>query len=122
MSAFDRLKLMSYFEVQRANTWVGTPQYISPELLSTNTTCKGYAISPPSSKRLLNNRSSSDIWAVGCIIYQMIAGRFPFNGLTEYLMWQKIRNLEYSFPDGFDEDAKDLIQKIFVRLRLHISH
>lgn len=50
----------------------------------------------------------------------MIAGRFPFNGLTEYLMWQKIRNLEYSFPDGFDEDAKDLIQKIFVRIGSHI--
>ena len=58
--------------------------------------------------------SSSDLWAVGCIIYQMIAGRFPFQGMSEYLTWQKIKSLEYSFPDGFDEDAKDLVQKLLV--------
>lgn len=45
----------------------------------------------------------------------MIAGKFPFNGLSEYLMWQKVKNLDYTFPEGFDETAKDLIQKLLVR-------
>jgi 3-phosphoinositide dependent protein kinase-1 len=58
---------------------------------------------------------SSDIWAFGCILYQMIAGRFAFQGLSEYLTWQKIKQLEYSFPDGFDERAKDLVQRLLVR-------
>ncbi len=44
----------------------------------------------------------------------MIAGRFPFHGLSEYLTWQKIKNLEYTFPDGFDEEAKDLVEKLLV--------
>lgn len=44
----------------------------------------------------------------------MIAGRFPFHGLSEYLTWQKIKRLEYSFPEGFDEEAKDLVQKLLV--------
>lgn len=44
----------------------------------------------------------------------MIAGRFAFQGLSEYLTWQKIKQLEYSFPDGFDEEAKDLVQKLLV--------
>ena len=46
----------------------------------------------------------------------MIAGRFAFQGLSEYYTLQKIKQLDYSFPDGFDEDAKDLVQKLLVRL------
>lgn len=44
----------------------------------------------------------------------MIAGRFPFQGMSEYLTWQKIKSLEYSFPDGFDVGAKDLVQRLLV--------
>lgn len=57
---------------------------------------------------------SSDLWAIGCIIYQMIAGRFAFQGLSEYLTLQKVKQMDYSFPDGFDEHAKDLVQKLLV--------
>ncbi|KDQ57705.1 hypothetical protein JAAARDRAFT_272835 [Jaapia argillacea MUCL 33604] len=83
---------------QRANSFVGTAQYVSPELLESSETSK-----------------SSDLWALACIVYQMIAGRFTFQGLSDYLTWQKIKRLEYSFPEGFDEQAKDLVQKILVR-------
>ena len=41
----------------------------------------------------------------------MIAGRFVFRGLSD---WQKIKQLEYSFPEGFDEQAQDLIRKLLV--------
>jgi len=58
---------------------------------------------------------SSDLWALGCILYQMIAGRFAFHGLSEYLTWQKVKALDYTFPDGFDEQAKDLVQKLLVK-------
>ena len=52
----------------------------------------------------------------------MIAGRFAFQGLSEYLTWQKIKQLEYSFPDGFDEQAKDLVQRLLVRIFCHDAH
>lgn len=45
----------------------------------------------------------------------MIAGKFAFQGLSEYLTWQKIKSLDYSFPEGFDEDAKDFVSKLLVR-------
>jgi 3-phosphoinositide dependent protein kinase-1 len=45
----------------------------------------------------------------------MIAGRFAFQGLSEYLTWQKIKQLDYSFPENFDDDAKDLVQHLLVR-------
>ncbi|KAG6378341.1 kinase-like protein [Boletus reticuloceps] len=83
---------------ERANSFVGTAQYIAPELLERNETSK-----------------SSDLWSLGCIVFQMIAGRFAFQGLSEYLTWQKIKSLEYSFPEGFDEDAKDFVSTLLVR-------
>lgn len=45
----------------RSNSFVGTAQYVSPELLTDKSVT-----------------SSSDLWALGCIIYQMIAGLPPF--------------------------------------------
>jgi 3-phosphoinositide dependent protein kinase-1 len=82
---------------ERAHSFVGTAQYVSPELLERNETSK-----------------SSDLWSLGCIVFQMIAGRFAFQGLSEYLTWQKIKSLDYSFPEGFDEDAKDFVSKLLV--------
>ncbi|KAK0455401.1 kinase-like domain-containing protein [Desarmillaria tabescens] len=81
-----------------AERFVGTAQFIAPELVSSNETSR-----------------SSDIWAFGCIVYQMIAGRFAFSGLSEYLTMQKVKKMEYSFPEGFDEQGKDLVQKLLVR-------
>ena len=68
--------------------------------------------------RSLTSFHSSDLWSLGCIVFQMIAGKFAFQGLSEYLTWQKIKSLDYSFPEGFDEDAKDFISKLLVRYYL----
>ncbi|KAJ7782873.1 kinase-like protein [Mycena metata] len=82
---------------QRATTFVGTAQYQAPELLELKETTK-----------------SSDYWAFGCIIYQMIAGRFAFNDRSDYLTWQKVKNVEYEFPNGFDDQAKNLVQQLLI--------
>lgn len=57
---------------------------------------------------------SSDLWALGCIIYQLLAGRPPFKGLNEYQTFQKIVKLEYTFPAGFPKDAMDLVSRLLV--------
>ncbi|GJN93854.1 hypothetical protein Rhopal_006913-T1 [Rhodotorula paludigena] len=59
---------------------------------------------------------SSDFWALGCILFQLLAGRPPFQARTEYLMFQKIIKLEYEFPLGFPTDAKDLVEKLLIEL------
>lgn len=81
----------------RANSFVGTAEYVSPELLTDKAACK-----------------SSDIWAFGCILYQLLAGRPPFKAGNEYQTFQKIVNLEYEFPIGFPSQARDLISKLLV--------
>ncbi|KAI9315564.1 kinase-like domain-containing protein [Dichotomocladium elegans] len=78
-----------------SRSFVGTAEYVSPELLRDEPTLR-----------------EADFWALGCVIYQMIAGRSPFKAATDYLIFQKVKNLDYSFPDGFPGVAKDLVQKL----------
>jgi serine/threonine protein kinase len=44
----------------------------------------------------------------------MLTGLPPFQSQSEYLIFQKIQRLEYSFHEGFNENAKDLICKLLV--------
>ncbi len=92
----------------RANSFVGTAEYVSPELLTDKNACK-----------------ASDLWAFGCIIYQLLAGRPPFKAGNEYQTFQKIVGLDYEFPKGFPEVAKDLVERLLVldpSKRLSIEH
>ncbi|GAA5992991.1 hypothetical protein JCM10908_000786 [Rhodotorula pacifica] len=82
----------------RARSFVGTPEYVSPEILSEGR----------------ESSFSSDFWALGCVLYQILAGRPPFQARTEYLMFQKIINLQYDFPPGFPHHARDLVEKLLV--------
>lgn len=81
----------------RANSFVGTAEYVSPELLADKAAGKG-----------------SDVWAFGCIIYQLIAGRPPFKASNQYQTFQKIVKLQYSYPPGFPFVIRDLCKKILV--------
>ncbi|KAH7040398.1 AGC/PDK1 protein kinase [Microdochium trichocladiopsis] len=92
----------------RAGSFVGTAEYVSPELLTNKNACK-----------------ASDLWAFGCIIYQLLAGRPPFKAGSEYLTFQKIVSLEYEFPPGFPPAARDLVERCLVldpARRLTIEH
>lgn len=93
---------------ERASSFVGTAEYVSPELLTDKNACK-----------------ASDLWAFGCIIYQLMAGRPPFKAGNEYLTFQKIVALDYEFPIGFPAVARDLVERLLVldpACRLPIEH
>jgi len=81
--------------VPKRSSFVGTAQYVSPEILT--------------------NRGSfpaSDLWAIGCILYQMMSGVPPFQSQSEYLIFQKIQKLDFSFHEGFNSEARDLVKKL----------
>ncbi|KAF2203882.1 kinase-like protein [Delitschia confertaspora ATCC 74209] len=61
-----------------ASTYVGTPFYMSPEI------CKAeqYTL-------------YSDIWALGCIVYELCAKTPPFNAKTHFDLIQKIKSGRY---------------------------
>lgn len=81
----------------RAKSFVGTAEYVSPELLESK-----YCGKP------------GDIWAFGCILYQLIAGKPPFKATNEYLTFQKITKLQYAFSAGFPLVLRDLIKQVLV--------
>ncbi|KAL7747304.1 serine/threonine protein kinase [Sorochytrium milnesiophthora] len=80
-----------------SRSFVGTAEYVSPEMLQDRPVTE-----------------ASDVWAIGCIIYQLLAGRPPFKGSNDYQTFQKIIRLEYAFPDAFPELARDLVSRILV--------
>ncbi|PLW50752.1 hypothetical protein PCASD_00744 [Puccinia coronata f. sp. avenae] len=82
---------------ERSHSFVGTAEYVSPELLVQKVTS-----------------TSSDLWAFGCVLFQMIAGLPPFRSRSEYLTFQKITQLEYEFPTGFPEEAQNLVSRLLV--------
>lgn len=95
-------------ESTRAQSFVGTAEYVSPELLTDKNACK-----------------ASDLWAFGCIIYQLLTGRPPFKAANEYLTFQKIVGLDYEFPPGFPHAARDLVERLLVldpQRRLSLEH
>ncbi|KAG2206426.1 hypothetical protein INT46_002904 [Mucor plumbeus] len=78
-----------------ARSFVGTAEYVSPELLRSDAVSK-----------------EADLWAFGCVIYQMLSGKSPFKAATDYLIFQKIKNLEYTMPNDFPPSAKDIVQRL----------
>ncbi|WWC60568.1 uncharacterized protein I303_103142 [Kwoniella dejecticola CBS 10117] len=79
----------------KKRSFVGSADFVSPEVLRNE----------PAS-------AASDIWAFGCILYQFLVGKPPFRGATDYLIFQKILKREMDFPEGFDEDAKALVEMV----------
>ena len=80
---------------QRRGTFVGTAEYVSPEILAD--AGAGPAV---------------DLWALGCIIFQMYTGRPPFRAQTDFLIFERIREGIIEFPPEVPEVAVDLIQKL----------
>ena len=78
--------------------FVGTPNYMAPECVHNQF----------SDKRC-------DFWSLGCILYDLYVGFPPFNGASEYLIFQKSIKANYIFPEGIIPDlAQDFIKKCIV--------
>lgn len=82
----------------RSKSFVGTAEYVSPELLNDSFT-----------------DYRCDIWAFGCILFQMIAGKPPFKATNEYLTFQKVMKVQYAFTPGFPLIIRDLVKKILIK-------
>ena len=95
------VKLEKYHILLLSHLFVGTPEYISPEVLEHN-----YSLIDP----------RVDIWALGVMIYLFFTGITPFNGKKESELLENIKNVKYSFDNtDIPDDAKDLISKILVK-------
>ena len=79
---------------------VGTAYYVSPEILQGK------------------YNEKCDVWSAGVILYVLLSGEPPFNGPSDGVIYSKIRQFKFAFPEkkwnSISNEAKDLLSKMLV--------
>ena len=84
-------------DITQTGFLVGTPEYMAPEL----------AEQPES--------ESSDIYAVGVLLYQMLTGRLPFTGTTPIAVcWKHIKE-QPALPSSLNPDLSPASEQVILR-------
>ena len=76
-----------------AHTFIGTPFYLSPEILEG----KPY-------------NEKSDVWALGCILYELCTFKHPYTGGNQAALFIKIKNGKFEpIPKLYSKEMKGII-------------
>jgi NIMA (never in mitosis gene a)-related kinase len=92
---FGIAKVLSH-TIQKARTMVGTPYYLSPEIVQS----KPY-------------NSKTDIWSMGVMLYELCALKPPFDAPSIPMLTMKIvRGIYNPIPSSFSPEIKNLIKQM----------
>lgn len=82
-----------------AHTIVGTPYYLSPELCED----KPYNI-------------KSDIWALGCVLYELCTLKHPFEANNQAALFMKIIRAQYAAPsEAYSQELRRIVAACLMR-------
>ena len=92
------LNVSKFSKIGMANTQTGTPYYCSPEIWKGN-----------------SYDYKSDIWSLGCIIYEICSLRPPFRGTSLKGLMNNVLNGNYPpIPSNYSKELSLLISKMLV--------
>eukprot|EP01063_Lacrimia_lanifica_P022096 TRINITY_DN2979_c1_g1_i1.p1 TRINITY_DN2979_c1_g1~~TRINITY_DN2979_c1_g1_i1.p1 ORF type:complete len:437 (+),score=156.62 TRINITY_DN2979_c1_g1_i1:73-1311(+) len=78
--------------------FTGTAQYMGPEMLKDTSKVRA--------------SFEGDLWALGCIVFQLFCGRPPYGGMTEYLIFQNVLNTTLEYPPYVNKVTIDFIAQL----------
>ncbi|CAF0969471.1 unnamed protein product [Adineta steineri] len=82
-----------------ASTFTGTPYYMSPEVMKHD----GY-------------ESKSDIWSVGCLLYEMCTYEHAFNGKgLMNVIYKVVEGQPPELPTTYSKELNDILKKMFTK-------
>lgn len=84
-------------KITQTGILMGTPEYMAPDLADGPAT------------------PSSDIYALGILLYQMITGYLPFNGETPIIVYWKQLNEAPEVPSAFNPELSLAIDRVLLR-------
>ena len=96
---FGIARTLEFSTMTRAGLVMGTPQYMAPEQ------AKG---TPPDIR--------ADIYSLGILLYQMLAGRLPFQGATPWeIIRQHVEEKPEALDSGIPSDLARIVQKCLAK-------
>lgn len=81
---------------QRLKIFCGTPSYMAPEIVQKHE----------------YSGAKADVWALGVLLFVLLAGKYPFKGINDIDLYQKIKKCRLELPHNLSEQSKNLISKI----------
>lgn len=81
---------------QHLKVFCGTPSYMAPEIVN-----KEKYLGPP-----------TDVWSLGILLFALLAGHFPFRGVTEKDLFRSITRGVVKYPAEMGEEMRSLIEKM----------
>lgn len=79
----------------KRQTFCGTVDYVPPEIVEGS-----------------HYDERVDIWALGILLYELVAGKAPFETKDENITYDKIVNSECHFPSHFSKPLREVVSKI----------
>ena len=90
----------------------GTPIYMAPEVVECDAKLLRENNDAPKKKRNEGYRFSCDVWSLGVVLFALLYGNFPFQGVSVTDVKLDILNIEPLIKDTISKDGQSIVREM----------